>query len=88
MELAILGTTLTEAHLLNVGDEEFQLMVCGFNDLSQEPFCLVVLHSGDMDKCQIIECLGLADRISIRKVESLLGKVTGTIDVAIMIGIG
>ena len=87
MELAVSGTTLAETHLLDIGDEEFHLVIRSLYHLGQQFFSLVVFHPCDMDECQIVEGLSPTRRIMSRQIKSLLGKVPGTVDISIVKGI-
>ena len=87
MELAIAGTALTEAHLLDVGDETLNLMIGGLDDFSEESFCLVVFHPDDVNKGQVVEGLCPTRTIACSELYSTLGISLGGINIAVVIGI-
>ena len=87
MELAIAGTALTEAHLLDVGDETLNLMIGGLNDFSEESLCLIVFHPDDVNEGQVVECLCPTRTIACSKLYSTLGISLGGINIAVVIGI-
>ena len=88
MELTIARTTLTEAHLLHIGDELLHLIIGGLDGFVEKLSSLIVLHTDDVDEGEVVECLCPTRRITIRQVASTSCVDFCRIEVAIMIGIG
>ena len=87
MELSIAGTSLTETHLLDIGNEDLYLVVGDLRHLVEQTFGFVVFHLHDMYESQIVECLCPTRMIICRQVIRLPGKMLRTVDVFVMIGI-
>ena len=88
MELTIARTTLTEAHLLHIGDELLHLVIGGLDDFIKELFSLIILHTDDVDEGEVVKGLCPTRRITIRQVASTSCVDFSRIEVAVMIGIG
>ena len=87
VELTVARLALTQAHLLNIADQQFQLVVCNLSHLVQQRFGLGIVHLDDTYKGQMIQGLCLSVRIVVGMVECLLGIKSRRINVTIMIGI-
>ena len=57
VELTVTGATLTEAHLLDIGNKALHLVISGLYHLFKKSFSLVVFHTYDMDEGKVIQSL-------------------------------
>ena len=87
MELTIAGTALTEAHLLDVGDETLDLMIGGLDHFCEKALCLVIFHPDDMNKSKVVEGLCPTRTIACSELYCALGISLGRINIAVVIGI-
>ncbi len=60
VELAVVGASLTESHVLDVGNEQFHLVVGEQGYRVKPPFGFVVVHAHHADESQVVECFGLS----------------------------
>ena len=88
VELTVLGTALAKTHLLDIGSEYLYLVISGLCNLPQQLLCLIVFHPNDMDKGQVVKCLGRARMVTAGEVQGLICVIAGTVYIAVMIGIG
>ena len=87
VKFAIARHTLAKAHLLYVGNEQFYLIVGNRRDYTQEGVGMGIVHAHDIHKCHIVECLGTAILIYIKR-KDLTGIMKSGIKITIVVGIG
>ena len=87
MELAVARTTLTETHLLDVGDEALYLMVGGLDDLVEDALSLVVLHAHDVDEGEVVEGLCPTRTVAFSERCGTLGIGCCRVGIAVVIGV-
>ena len=79
IELTVMGAALTQAHLLHVGHQQFQLVIGNGRNGVEQLSGLVIVHADDAHEGQMIQGLGLAVAIACRLLSGLAGKVGGGI---------
>ena len=79
IELTVMGAALTQAHLLHVSHQQFQLVVGNRRDGVEQLSGLVIVHADDAHEGQMIQGLGLTVAVACRLLGSLAGKVCGGI---------
>ena len=84
IKILVAGLTLTESHILNVGNKEFYLVVTAFVNLVQPSLGSMVIHLGNSHKSQVIASLCVSGRIVFRKSQSLLCQYFSRIKVTIV----
>ena len=84
IKILVAGLTLTESHILNVGNKEFYLVVTAFVYLVQPSLGSMVIHLGNSYKSQVITSLCVSGRIVFRKSQSLLCQYFSGIKVTIV----
>ena len=84
IKILVAGLTLTESHILNVGNKEFYLVVTAFVYLVQPSFGSMVIHLGNGNKSQVVASLCVSGRIVFRKSQSLLCQYFSGIKVTIV----
>ena len=84
IKILVAGLTLTESHILNVGNKEFYLVVTAFVYLVQPSFGSMVIHLGNGNKSQVVASLCVSGRIVFGKSQSLLCQYFSRVQVTIV----
>ena len=84
IKILVAGLTLTESHILNVGNKEFYLVVTAFVYLVKPSLGSMVIHLGNSHKSQVIASLRISGRIVFGKSQSLLCQYFSRIKVTIV----
>ena len=84
IKILVAGLTLTESHILNVGNKEFYLVVTAFVYLVKPSLGSMVIHLGNGNKSQVVASLCISGRIVFRKSQSLLCQCFSRIKVTIV----
>ena len=87
VELTVARHSLTEAHLLDVGNKQFHLIICNRRDDTQEGVGTGIIHAHYVNKGYVIICLGTTIVIDVER-KHLMRIVEGGIEIAVMIGVG
>ena len=87
IERTVVGTTLTETHLLHIRHKALYLIVSDFRNITQAFLRLVILHPYDVDKGQMIQGLCPTLVVMTGAIVGLLGIMLRRVEVTIMIGI-
>ena len=84
IKILVAGLTLTESHILNVGNKEFYLVVTAFVYLVKPSLGSMVIHLGNGNKSQVVASLCISGRIVFRKSQGLLCQYFSRIKVTIV----
>ena len=84
IKILVAGLTLTESHILNVGNKEFYLIVTVFVYLVKPSLGSMVIHLGNGNKSQVVASFCISGRIVFRKSQSLLCQYFSGIKVTIV----
>ena len=84
IKILVAGLTLTESHILNVGNKEFYLVVTAFVYLVKPSLGSMVIHLGNSHKSQVVASLCVSGRIVFGKSQSLLCQYFSGIKVTIV----
>ena len=88
MELTVTGATLTEAHLLDIGNKALHLVIGGLYHLFKKSFGFVVFHAHDMDESEVIQSLCPTRTIPHSELCSTSCVGFCGVDVTVVIGVG
>ena len=84
IKILVAGLTLTESHILNVGNKEFYLVVTAFVYFVKPSLGSMVIHLGNSHKSQVVASLRISGRIVFGKSQSLLCQYFSGIKVTIV----
>lgn len=87
VELFVAAFTLTKAHLLDVGNKQFYLVVGDLGHLFELVGGFAILHLGDVVERKVVERLGLTVVIGLGKGQSTVGINACRVEVAVMTGV-
>ena len=88
VEGTVIAATLTEAHLLDIADQQLNLIVGSGGDLLQEAVGSGIVHTDHSHKGQVVQCLGALGVVGARLLEHCLRVALGCINVTVVRGIG
>ena len=88
IKIFVVGFSLTDTHVLHIGNEKFQLIVA-FVLYKGEPFLgFLVIHLRHLDESQVVTSLGIPCAIVVGKAQRSLSQHLSRIKIAIVISIG
>lgn len=87
IKLFISRLSLAQSHVLHVGNKQFYLIVCNGINRIKELCGMLKIHSHDINKGQVVECLSLSGIITAAQLERAASINSRRIQVSVMIGI-
>ena len=87
IELTVARHSLAQAHLLDVGNEQFNLIVGYRRDNIKDGISMSIIHAHDIHESHIVKCLSPTRIIHIKR-KNKMGIMKGGIEITVVIGVG